>query len=325
VLAGSWASTSRNLRGLSRQDIDIILDSDSDEYDIDLDETDEEEDDLTGQPLNPPARVTKQGGRINRGAHDRATNDSSDDMTPPSLASKYMSKWGQPTDWTNRSVHQVTGDTPGKRQNVAPHKNKDSTPFSVFTLYFAHVITLLVEETNRYYHQYLSTLDDGSSPQPDVTESEMFLFLAIIVQMGHDIRYSLADYWSMTEQFHTPFYSKTLKRDRFFHIIRFLHFSNNGTAIDKNDPHYDRLSKVRTVFDMLNDAYSKYYAPSEHLAVDEVTVLYKGRVIFRHYLPNCKRHKRFGIKMYKLCDKTGYTYDMEVYLGKDKKGRRIRT
>jgi hypothetical protein len=75
------ASTSRNLRArLSRHDIDIILDSNSDEYDIDLDEKDEEEDDdLTGQPLNPPVGVTKQGGRTNRGALDRATNDSSDD------------------------------------------------------------------------------------------------------------------------------------------------------------------------------------------------------------------------------------------------------
>jgi hypothetical protein len=68
-------STSRN----RRHNIDIILDSDSDEYDIDLDETDEEEDDLTGQPLNPPIGVTRLGGRTNRGAHDHATNDSSDD------------------------------------------------------------------------------------------------------------------------------------------------------------------------------------------------------------------------------------------------------
>jgi hypothetical protein len=65
--------------GTWEHDIDIILDSDSDEYDIDLDETDEEEDDLTGQPLNPPLGVTKQGGWTNKGAHDRATNDSSDD------------------------------------------------------------------------------------------------------------------------------------------------------------------------------------------------------------------------------------------------------
>jgi hypothetical protein len=139
------ASTSRNLRALSRHDIDIILDSDSDEYDIDLDETDEEEDDLTTPKST--SKGEEQGGQTSRGAHDHATNDSSDDddITPPSLASKYTSKWGQPTDWTNRSVHQFAGDTSGKRRNVAPHINKDLTPFNVFMLYFAHVITLLVE------------------------------------------------------------------------------------------------------------------------------------------------------------------------------------
>jgi hypothetical protein len=32
---------------------------------------------------------------------------------------------------------------------------------------------------------------------------------------------------------------------------------------------------------MLNDANSKYYAPSEHLALDEVTVLFKERGNFQ--------------------------------------------
>jgi len=58
------------------------------------------------------------------------------------------------------------------------------------------------------------------------------------------------------------------------------------------------------------------YNPTEHLAVDEVIVLYKGRVIFRQYIP--KKRKRFGIKIYKLCDSLGYTYDMSVYLGKQR-------
>jgi hypothetical protein len=49
------ASTSWNSKaGQSRHKIDIILDSDLDRYDIDLDETEEEEDDLTGQPLIAP-------------------------------------------------------------------------------------------------------------------------------------------------------------------------------------------------------------------------------------------------------------------------------
>jgi hypothetical protein len=52
----------------------------------------------------------------------------------------------------------------------------------------AGIIRLLVEETNRYYHQYLDRLEIGPSPWPDVTDSEMFLFIGIIIQMGHDIR-----------------------------------------------------------------------------------------------------------------------------------------
>jgi hypothetical protein len=67
---------------------------------------------------------------------------------------------------------------------------------------------------------------------------------------------------------------------------------------------------------MLNVAYSKFYNPSEHLAIDEVIVLFKGKVAFKQYIP--EKHKRFGIKIYKLCDRTGHKYDLEVYLGKDR-------
>ena len=46
----------------------------------------------------------------------------------------------------------------------------------------------LVVEINRYYYDYLDRLDDGPSPDPDVTEAEMFVFLALTIQMGHGIR-----------------------------------------------------------------------------------------------------------------------------------------
>jgi len=49
--------------------------------------------------------------------------------------------------------------------------------------------------------------------------------------------------------------------------------------------------------------------------VDKVIVKFKGRVIFKQYIP--KKRKHFGITIYKLCDETGYTYDMSVYLGRD--------
>ena len=74
--------------------------------------------------------------------------------------------------------------------------------------------------------------------------------------------------------------------------------------------------KKRDLFEILRMSFSKFYNPSEHLAVDEVIVKYKGRVVFKQYIP--KKCKHFGIKMFKLCDPTGYTHDMNVYLGKDR-------
>ena len=73
---------------------------------------------------------------------------------------------------------------------------------------------------------------------------------------------------------------------------------------------------MRKIFDTLNNKFCELYNPTEQLVVDEVIMLYRGRVAFWQYIP--KKHKRFGIKIYKLCDSLGYTYDMSVYLGKQR-------
>ena len=213
------------------------------------------------------------------------------------------------------STHLYRGSR-GKRNTEAPHINDSSSPLGVFLLYFAEIITLLVVETNRYYHAHIDRLDEGPSPQPDVTEAEMLVFLAIIINMGHCKRDELTKYWSRAYNYHTIFYGDCMKRDRFHHILRYLHFTDNENEPDMTDQNSDRLWKMRNLFEILNEKFSKFYNPSEHLAVDEVIVKYEGRVIFPQYIP--KKRKRFGIKIYKLCDDTGYTYDMTVYLGKDR-------
>lgn len=187
---------------------------------------------------------------------------------------------------------------------------------TVFFLYFQEVIHLLVLETNRYYSQFIQKKEVGSSPEPDIKYSEMCAFLAIVIQMGHDIRDSLKDYWARLEQFYTPFYGNAMACGRFLHILRFLHFTNNENEPNRNDESYDRLWKIRNLFDVLSEKYSKLYRPSEYLAVDEVIVLFEGRVIFKQYIP--KKHKRFGIKICKLRDLAGYTVDTTVHLGQDR-------
>ena len=163
---------------------------------------------------------------------------------------------------------------------------------------FVEIITLLVVETNRYYHQFLENSDDRPSPEREVTETEMFAFLALTLQMGHTVQSRLEDYWTKMEQLRTPFYGQMMSRARYCHILRFLHFmDNNRNGVDRTD---DRLWKIRDLFEITRTNFSKFYNPSERLAVDEVIVKFKGRVLFKQYIP--KKRKRFGIKMFTLCD-----------------------
>jgi hypothetical protein len=87
-----------------------------------------------------------------------------------------------------------------------------SSLLSVLMLYFASVTELLVTETNRHCHQYLDRPDQTPTPLPLTTNSEMFLFIAIIVQMGHAICDRLRDYCTRTEKFITHFCPNTMVR-----------------------------------------------------------------------------------------------------------------
>jgi len=92
-------------------------------------------------------------------------------------------------------------------------------------------------------------------------------FIALALQMGHKLKDTLHDYWSRLRQLHNPFYGETMAWDRFLHTQCFLHFADNSQRPDEGEE-YDRLWKLRTVFDKLNEACAKFYNSLERLAVD---------------------------------------------------------
>jgi hypothetical protein len=66
----------------------------------------------------------------------------------------------------------------------------------------------------------------------------------------------------------------TLKRDRIWHIIRFIRFEGLSKEIDKDDENHDRLWKTRGISEMLRTGYESYYNPFELVATDELIVLF---------------------------------------------------
>jgi len=163
--------------------------------------------------------------------------------------------WTLPPQPRRHVVHTFTEATNGKSGEVA-HVTSESTPLSILLLFFAEVITLLVVETNRYYHQFLENSDDQHSPECEVTEAEMFAFLALTLQKGHGVQGRLEDYWTKMEQLHTSFYGQTMAHARYCHILRFLHLTdNNRNGVDRTD---DRLWRIRDLFEIIRTNFPNF-------------------------------------------------------------------
>jgi len=90
------------------------------------------------------------------------------------------------TDTAN--IHDFTGLPNGIKQSAAPNISAESSPFTIFFLFFRQIFLILLRETNRYFHQYVAFLEEAgkTAQQPDVTMEELYQFFAIIIQIGHD-------------------------------------------------------------------------------------------------------------------------------------------
>ena len=58
----------------------------------------------------------------------------------------------------------------------------------------------------------------------------------------------------------------------FFSILKELHFNDNGTAIPRGKPGYDRAHKVRPVIRSVVEKCNTLYVPHRENAVDEAMV-----------------------------------------------------
>ena len=102
------------------------------------------------------------------------------------------------------------------------------------------------------------------------------------------VKKSMKDYCSKRAATKTPYFPEVFSRKRFLQILRALHFVDNSSV--PPGPRSDRLWKIRPAFDFLVDRFSSIFMPGKNLCIDESL----------QYIP--KKHNRFGIKLFLLCD-----------------------
>jgi hypothetical protein len=71
-----------------------------------------------------------------------------------------------------------TGPPNGVNRSAASDINAESSPFSIIIICFRQVFQIILTETNRYFHQYMTSRPTGSTSAqpPDITVKEIYKF-----------------------------------------------------------------------------------------------------------------------------------------------------
>ena len=172
------------------------------------------------------------------------------------------------------------------------------------------VMDLLVTETNRYAKQ---NPPGDRYRWYDTSDNELKLFLGMIIAMGIHRLPQLEDYWCSDPLLGVPGIVSGMPIDRFKVLLQ---------CMNRDDPDYDRLHKIRPLISMARENFMKEYQLHREISIDEAMVVLKGRVSIKQYMP-LKPTKR-GYKIWCLCDAhNGYLWNFQVYTGagsKDGKG-----
>ena len=157
---------------------------------------------------------------------------------------------------------------------------------------------MLVTQTNLYANQYctqhsLLPCYSRARPWKDETIEEIWKFAALHLLTIIIRKPEISKYWSTDPLLVTPIFNNIMSRNRYQSVLEFLHFNDN-TFYDVADPDRDRLFKVRSLIEHLFKGFKEVYIPSCEISTDEELMLWKGRLVFKQYIPN--KGCQFGIK-----------------------------
>lgn len=226
--------------------------------------------------------------------------------------------------WRDMDEEDITPPQPRFRPNRVPgpqlNRTANYTPLELFQLFFSTaVIDTLVKNTNAYgtkKHQ------GHRESWRTVTKEDMYSYLSLVLYMGIVPLKTLKDFWKGSKLFSLPFPASVMPSRRFLTISRLLHMNDPAVEaandLKKGTSEYDKLCKVKPLYEQIFAACYTFFHPYQHISIDERMVATKARIGLKQYVRN--KPTKWGFKLYVLADSMcGYTLNFFVDGGSDGK------
>ena len=203
--------------------------------------------------------------------------------------------WRQVTEGATEVTHHFVrqGNT-----GISPELEDVNTATEcLFSLFTDDILDSLLKSINDYAVELCTK---NNPPQrysvfanfDPVGRNEFLRFLAILLSMGVDPRYSIKSYWSTLPHLHTPWYDQTMPRKR-FEAIYHTFLQAGGVNAEKQD-------KIEPFLEKLCESFQRAYYPSKCLSIDEMVIGFRGRWKNKQY--NATKPSKYHIKTFGLCD-----------------------
>ncbi|XP_047431485.1 piggyBac transposable element-derived protein 4 [Mugil cephalus] len=223
--------------------------------------------------------------------------------------------------WNDVTTPDITPPQPTFRPVHPPGTKLISTgsytALHLFQLFMTNsVLQTIVRNTNEYGSKCLSS---PSTPWTDLNVQDLYCFIAIIIYMGLVKCNKQTDYWRGGKLYSLSFPKKVMPGKKFLRICRSLHLSNSVDDAANNEKKgtatYDRLGKIKPLYDHMRQVCRQNYHPKQNISVDERMVASKARTGLKQYVK--RKPVRWGYKLFVLADsESGYTWNFLVYEGK---------
>ncbi|KAL3969518.1 hypothetical protein ACER0C_027315 [Sarotherodon galilaeus] len=192
---------------------------------------------------------------------------------------------------------------PSREPGPTFNKTASWSPLSLFQLFFSvPVVQTIIQNTNANAARRKAA---GVKFQwTDLRVKDFYIFLAIIVFTGLVSVHHRADYWKREWPYNFHFPQEYMSRNRFEAIVWSLHLSNlkddEENQKKRNTPQYDRLFKIKPLYDQLVNACKANFQPYENICIDERMVASKARISVKQYMK--AKPTKWGYKLFVLAD-----------------------